>query len=446
MLVATATPNPDPSFSGSDNVWGFVQGLAVYFLMLFLLICQGTLARHQRRCSSGWLVFANIELLFSLVLFQFFFHGTDFLKSMPYLGPSSTFLSLFFLGLYFLGISVFYVTSRSNASPAQYASQQIRFLVPFSFPFLLFCAFADFTQLLPAIAFLQPESALYPNNLKSGHLGIGQTIVVVAFSVPFLAFVMLILPPIIVRIWQCHPIADGPLRQRLESVCERANFKHGGILTWTVLRDTATAGIVGAFPRSRYIMFTQELLDKLSSDGVEAVLAHEIGHSRHRHLYLYPLIILGAIAAIALFEVSTSPLIQSYLERQHQLEPYGPWERIQPLALFLPEALLLLLYLRLVFGYFSRQFERQADLHVFELGIPPDHMVAALDAVAIHSGYIHDKPSWHHFSIQQRINFLNAAKHNQSLVDQHHARVRRDLLLYVSFVIAACLLVWWLAK
>lgn len=420
--------------SGFQNGWGFVQGLAVYFLLLLLLICQGALARHHRWCSNRMLFLANMELLLALVLFQFFFHGTAFLSSVPYLGQSTAFLSLFFLSLYFLGISVFYLTIWSHTSPAQYVSQQIRLLVPFSLPFLLFCAFADLTQLLPAIAILQPKHAL------------GQIVVLAAFSVVSLAFVMLVLPPIIVRIWQCHPLANGPLRQRLESACENAHFEHGGILTWTVLQDTATAGIVGVFPRFRYIMFTQGLLDKLSANGVEAVLAHEIGHSRHRHLYLYPLIILGAIAAIVLFEVSIAPFLHGYLERRHQFDPSSPWMRIQPLALFLPEVVLLLLYLRLVFGYFSRQFERQADLHVFELGIPPDHLVAALDAIAIHAGYIHDKPSWHHYSVQQRIDFLNTAKLNPRLVDKHHARVRRDLFIYVGWVIAMFLLMWWLAS
>ncbi|HKK99844.1 MAG TPA: peptidase, partial [Desulfotignum sp.] len=36
-----------------------------------------------------------------------------------------------------------------------------------------------------------------------------------------------------------------------------------------------------------------------------------------------------------------------------------------------------------------------------------------------------DRPNWHHFSIAQRIGFLEKCQHNPALVDRHHRRVRR---------------------
>lgn len=42
---------------------------------------------------------------------------------------------------------------------------------------------------------------------------------------------------------------------------------------------TSAAGAAGT------IVFFDYLLDKLNADEVEAVLAHELGHFRHRHIF-----------------------------------------------------------------------------------------------------------------------------------------------------------------
>jgi STE24 endopeptidase len=84
-----------------------------------------------------------------------------------------------------------------------------------------------------------------------------------------------------------------------------------------------------------------------------------------------------------------------------------------------------------VFGYFSRLFERQADLTAIELGLPSDSMVKALDTVGVAAGNIHQHPSWHHYSIEQRINFLQAAAKDPSIIKKHEQKIRRSLLVFV---------------
>ena len=37
-----------------------------------------------------------------------------------------------------------------------------------------------------------------------------------------------------------------------------------------------------------------------------------------------------------------------------------------------------LLYFRYVFGFFSRIFERQADLHIFQVGLDPANLIESL--------------------------------------------------------------------
>jgi STE24 endopeptidase len=120
-------------------------------------------------------------------------------------------------------------------------------------------------------------------------------------------------------------------------------------------------------------------------------------------------------------------------------DPDSLLHTFSPLLLFVTFALLSLFYFRIVYGYFSRLFERQADLHVFHLGLPHEWMTGALNSVALISGEPHEKPNWHHHSIGDRIRYLNAAANNPALISGHHARVKRILITYFTVLIGAAL-------
>lgn len=184
---------------------------------------------------------------------------------------------------------------------------------------------------------------------------------------------------------------------------------------------------MGVFPRYRYVIFTERLLDELPPECVEAILAHEIGHSYHRHALRYFLILTGALVLLALGEIYGKRALESYA-------PEGKGRAIVSLGAVI---LLLGLYFRVVWGYFSRLFERQADLHVFELGIPPEAMIEALDRVGIAAGFIHHQPSWHHYSIAERIAFLETVKQQPELVKKHHQKARRHFWIYLAFLLLA---------
>ena len=54
-----------------------------------------------------------------------------------------------------------------------------------------------------------------------------------------------------------------------------------------------TAGVMGLVSRFRYIMVTEALLEMLTPDEIDQVIAHEIGHIKHHHLVLYLLFFIG---------------------------------------------------------------------------------------------------------------------------------------------------------
>lgn len=390
---------------GQVPLWpAFFASMGIYLLALGTIVLQNWLFRKRLRWNKD-LLFGGANLLLALFLgiYHYYFVGQRVFPEFQ--SP----IAFFSLSLYFLGIYVFHLTaypyipagSRGTCgSGMAYAWMQLRFMIPFILPFLFF------SLLLDGVSLFQETN----------------TWLLLAVTGFFFLVMTLFFPPMIQYIWNCGPLRGKELTDRLQRLCERAQFKHAGLKTWTVLNHSYTAGIIGVLPRLRYVMFTQSLIDDLPPESIEAVLAHEIGHSQRKHLFIYPWILFGIIILLGL----VSSLIPEKL--LWQLEKHYP--AMGALGLATVYALVMGVYFRIVFGYFSRLFERQADLHIFKLGIPSEHMVNALDRVAIMTGHSHQHPSWHHYSIQQRIDFLEKAERDRTLIDKHHRRVKWNLLLY----------------
>lgn len=82
-----------------------------------------------------------------------------------------------------------------------------------------------------------------------------------------------------------EPLADEPLRARVEALLARCGFVAGGLYVMDGSRRSGhgNAYFTG-FGRARRIVFFDTLLATLAADEIEAVLAHELGHFKHRHI------------------------------------------------------------------------------------------------------------------------------------------------------------------
>lgn len=381
-------------------------GLAhvLYACVLAIIYGLGRSARHSfQKKQAGYLLSTNFLLITFLAVCFFGFEAQRFLLSLAHFQLLPT---VWALSLYLIGLGLYYKTSATNRK----AEQQMRFLLPFALPLLFFTFILDllFTESNPYLSLFSDSPLLF---LATGFI--------------LTAGIMLVFPAIIQAVWQCEPLSrEYPeLAGRLEKLCKKAHFKHAGIKVWTVMNDSLTAAIIGIVPRFRYIMFTKKILNLLSPESIEAILAHEIGHSYRRHLLIYPLIILGMTLCLSVF----GSLFEGH---------------ISPFIFFILYACTIGLYLRVIFGFFSRNFERQADLHVFNLDIQPKYMIEALHEVAVASGNIHLIPSWHHYSIQQRIDFLNEAIRNPSVIERHHRFVKKALIIYLVLLSIAIGVLW----
>ncbi|MFH0814074.1 MAG: M48 family metalloprotease [Pseudomonadota bacterium] len=269
------------------------------------------------------------------------------------------------------------------------------------------------------------------------------------FSSDFLWFtplfiLMMIFYPVVIRvIWGCYPFPKGARRDKIEVSCEKAGLNVSNIFIWPTFHGRSlTAGITGMVGKFRYFFITPELLTILNDDEIESVIAHEAGHVKKRHMYYYALLFFGF------------PLFMQLIFDLLSLIYYG-FSDFVPQDIFIwisdPTTLSLtmlsffavftLFYLRIFFGLLSRNFERQADLFVFEVVGHPLHLISSLEKISYYGGHGKDIPNWHHYSIGQRIGFLYAClkdRHNQ---DIHQKKVRTITRSFVSVFVLTLLLV-----
>jgi tetratricopeptide (TPR) repeat protein len=100
-------------------------------------------------------------------------------------------------------------------------------------------------------------------------------------------------------------------------------------------------------------------------------------------------------------------------------------------VLSLPLLISLVVYFRYLMGFFMRHFERQADLFSAVVMGGPLETVSSLEKIAFLSGKIRDLPSWHHFSIKERVDCLVHSLTNPDLYRRHSRFVTRCFALYL---------------
>lgn len=169
------------------------------------------------------------------------------------------------------------------------------------------------------------------------------------------------------------PLEDQNLKQRIENLLTKCGFKSQGLF----VMDGSTRSSHGnayftGFGASKRVVFFDTLLERLNADEIESVLAHELGHFKHKHVIkrivlmflmsFLGLALLGWLAQQAWFYTGlgvTSP--SNYMA----------------LMLFLLVSPVFLFLLRPVMASYSRKNEFEADAYAAE-NASAKHLVEAL--------------------------------------------------------------------
>lgn len=153
------------------------------------------------------------------------------------------------------------------------------------------------------------------------------------------------------------PLEEGELKQRITEYARQQNFRMQGIYTMDgSRRSTKLNAFFTGFGRFRRIVFFDTLVEKLAPGEIVAVLAHEMGHYKKKHIF----IMMGA----AIVQMGLMFFILSLFINNRGLFAAFGMENLSVYAsliffgfLYAPISMLL----GIGFNYFSRRHEYQAD-------------------------------------------------------------------------------------
>jgi STE24 endopeptidase len=103
----------------------------------------------------------------------------------------------------------------------------------------------------------------------------------------FNLLVLLLYPTFIAPLFnKFEPLPTGETKSRIEALLSRCGFSSSGLFVMDGSKRSAhgNAYFTG-FGKAKRIVFFDTLLDKLSPGEIEAVLAHELGHFKRRHVW-----------------------------------------------------------------------------------------------------------------------------------------------------------------
>ena len=98
--------------------------------------------------------------------------------------------------------------------------------------------------------------------------------------------VLVLYPTLIAPLFnKFEPLADESLKARVQALMTRCGFAAKGLFVMDGSKRSAHANAYfTGFGAAKRVVFFDTLLSKLSPGEVEAVLAHELGHFKHRHV------------------------------------------------------------------------------------------------------------------------------------------------------------------
>ncbi len=173
------------------------------------------------------------------------------------------------------------------------------------------------------------------------------------------------------------PLPDGELRQAIEEFAKKAGFQIENIYTMDGSKRStkANAFFSGLGPQKKVILY-DTLIEQLDKDEIVAVLAHEIGHYRKKHI--------TKGLAISVLEIGFLLWLFSLMVNSPLLSKALGYEGISfALGLFAFSILYspISLIINLFTGAISRKFEFEADSFAKQYGLA-EKLISALKKLA----------------------------------------------------------------
>jgi len=180
------------------------------------------------------------------------------------------------------------------------------------------------------------------------------------FWLSFNLLVLLLYPTLIAPLFnKFAPLDNAELKSRIEALLSRCGFRASGLFVMDGSKRSAhgNAYFTG-FGAAKRIVFFDTLLARLAPTEVEAVLAHELGHYKHRHVW-------QRIALLAALSLGFLWLLGLLAEQPWFYAGLGVSSQSTAMALILFSLTLPVFTFPLapLMSYISRRHEYQADAY-----------------------------------------------------------------------------------
>ena len=170
------------------------------------------------------------------------------------------------------------------------------------------------------------------------------------------------------------PLVDGPLKEKIMAYARQQNFKISGIFTMDgSKRSTKLNAFFTGFGRFRKIVFFDTLLEEIEDDEIVAVLAHEMGHFKKKHIW-------KMMTASILQTGLMFYLLSLFLENHGLFEAF----KMEQVSIYASLFFFAFIYsplstlLSITFNYMSRVHEFEADRYGALTTGSPGELVQAL--------------------------------------------------------------------
>lgn len=196
------------------------------------------------------------------------------------------------------------------------------------------------------------------------------------FGVILFSIVLQFLAPVLIMplFNKFTPLEDGSLRDKILSYAQREHFRLKGIFTMDgSKRSSKLNAFFTGFGKFRKIVFYDTLLDKLNESEIVAVLAHEMGHFKLKHIIkmlLASFVQTGIMFYFLSFFLGNTELSEAF--RMTETSIYSSLVFFG--FIFSPVNLLI----SIIFNFFSRKNEFEADNYAARTTLCPELLINSL--------------------------------------------------------------------
>jgi STE24 endopeptidase len=215
---------------------------------------------------------------------------------------------------------------------------------------------------------------LYALLLVMGEMGDYWWIYAWLLTVTFTFFMTWLVPTVIAPLFnKFTPLEDEQLKTRIQGLFERCGFKSNGIY---VMDGSKRSGHGNAYftgiGNNKRIVFYDTLIESLNVNEIEAVLAHELGHFKCKHIVKH----MVASTVVTLLGFA----LLGWLKQQAWFfEGLGVVMVNDAIALllFILVTPIITTFLSPIASHFKRKFEFEADAFASTMA-KPEHLIQAL--------------------------------------------------------------------